>query len=481
MSFRQAFAASTLLALTPLQSQTPINLNVAAVDGAGRPVSGLRAGDFQVFDGGKPRAIVWFHPIAATDQSDFAPATFILLDLLNADAVPGWKTADRDSILTKLSGRIADALEQFDPRGRVYLYLLTPNAQIVAVHGVEPAGTKPVPGSEWARRVRPMLEAALRETPGPGPMFFLLPIVRMEPTWRALTAMIPQMAEVPGPKSFVWISQGVPSLNLEAWRRRRVRVAAPSLQEFAAGLNAVGTAAYGVHQPEQIDMFQFSGNVDSPLEALKRLSELTGGRTYMTDDVTPKAIRDATSDASVVNYRIAFLADRPDRKYRKIRVVAAREGIKVQSAECYDADLPASAAPLEGAIENAVALSPFHHPDIGFTATAATVPGSPDAYRFSLELDPRDMMLLKDGARYQGSLDIVLVEISSRGERHMIPAKTADVQLSEQEYADALNHRLDITREANLDAQTRQVRVVVFDRKSSLSGTLTVALPSTEK
>ena len=58
MSFRQAFAASTLLALTPLQSQTPINLNVAAVDGAGRPVSGLRAGDFQVFDGEIGRAHV---------------------------------------------------------------------------------------------------------------------------------------------------------------------------------------------------------------------------------------------------------------------------------------------------------------------------------------------------------------------------------------------------------------------------------------
>src|SRR5580658_2633561 len=67
-----------------------VNLNVTAVDSRGQPVADLRPEDFQIQDNGKPRSIVWFRALpgkrSQTDRAaTAAPATFILLDLFNAD------------------------------------------------------------------------------------------------------------------------------------------------------------------------------------------------------------------------------------------------------------------------------------------------------------------------------------------------------------------------------------------------------------
>src|SRR5580658_3010554 len=63
-------------------SPSPVSLNVTAVDSHGQSVTGLQAEDFQILDNGKPRKVVW---LRALSHQGSAPATFILVDLYNAD------------------------------------------------------------------------------------------------------------------------------------------------------------------------------------------------------------------------------------------------------------------------------------------------------------------------------------------------------------------------------------------------------------
>jgi len=85
-----------------------------------------------------------------------------------------------------------------------------------------------------------------------------------------------------------------------------------------------------------------------------------------------------------------------------------------------------------------------------------------------------DVELLKEGARYKGSLDIALTEFRADGQRAMILGKPADIDLSEGEYAKALTDGIEITRDAKLDAATMQVRVIALDRNSNLAGSVTI-------
>ncbi len=450
-----------LMAQSGPQSIAPVNLNVTAIDSQGRLVPNLQAGDFQVLDNGKPRPIVWVRELPRKGP----PATFILLDLLNADFAARGLSATE----------ITRAVERLESGDNVYLYLLTAAEKIFAIHSVRQAGAQATAeDGPWTRRVKPMLDQALRQVNGLKTQDDRYAYLRIEPTWKALAVLIPQLAEVPGPKSFVWITQGVENGFFDQGRTFQLDTA--PLRTFAANLNALQTAAYSVEQrpngslPPQ--------NEGSPGDTLAQLSELTGGHVYPSD-ATGQAIEQATGNPLRMNYRIAFLPDRLDGKYHKIRVTAMRKDIKVQTAERYYAVAPPDAAQRDQAIEDAAGRSAFDYPAIAFTAAATPVQGSPGQFRFSIRVHAADVELLKvdllkQGARYKGSLGIAFVESQPDGQKVIADGKPADLDLSADEYAKALTDGIEITSEAKLDAASTQVRVVVLDLTSNLAGTATV-------
>ncbi len=458
-----AIAAAALLAAPPPpETAPPVNLNVTAVDSQGVPVADLRAEDFQVLDNGKPRKIVWARALPRTRT----PATFILLDLLNADFAARGLSANE----------ITHALERLETADNVYLYLLTSAEKIFAIHAVPPPGA-PTGGDReklddgpWTKRIKPMLDDALRQVNGLKSQDDRYSYLRITPTWKALAGLVSQMAEVPGPKSFVWITQGVENGYFEPGRYFHLDTA--PLREFASNLNMLEAAAYAVQQrpngslPPQ--------NEGSPGDTLEQLSALTGGHVFPSDN-TEQAITQATGNALRMNYRIAFLPDRLDGKYHKIRVTVARKDIKIQTAERYYAIAP-DTVQREEALEDAIGRSAFDYPAIGLTATATAVAGAPGQVRFSIRAAAPDVELLKEGTRYKGSLAIAFVELRPDGQRAIVDGKPVDLDMSEEEYAGALKGGIEITRQAKLDAAVVRVRVVALDRNSNLAGTVTVPL-----
>jgi VWFA-related protein len=372
------------------------------------------------------------------------------------------------------SNEITRALEKLESSDNVYLYLLTSQAKIFAIHSVLPPGAQRDDDGPWTRRIKPMLDNALRQVNAFKMQDDRYEYLRIEPTWKALAELVAQIAQVPGPKSFVWITQGIENGYIDPGGQFRADTT--PLRMFTASLNALETAAYAVQQrpsgsiPPQ--------NEGSPGDTLEQLSALTGGHVYPTDN-TEQAIRQATGNAPRMNYRLAFALDRLDGKYHKIRVTTARKDIRIQTAERYYAIAAPERARREEALQNAMAQSPFDDPAIGLTATVAKVQGQPGQFHFSIKLDAPDVELLKEGNRYKGTLTIALVEFRSDGERAMVAGPPVDLDMSEEEYSKALAGGIEITREAKLDATTMQVRVFALDRNSELAGTVTVKVDRT--
>jgi len=446
--------------LAPLLAGQPlVNLNVIAVDRQGQPVPNLRAEDFQILDNGKPRDIAWFRPVSRKGLK--APATFILLDLFNADLAARGLSVNE----------ITRALERLESADNVYLHLLTSTAKIFAIHAVTPPGAQPEAGDgPWTRRIKPMMDQALRQVNALKSQDDRLAWLRIEPTWKALSELTSQMAQVPGPKSFVWITQGVENGYIEVGRQ--VHLDTAPLRNFAAGLNALETAAYAVEQrpsgslPPQ--------NEGSPGDTLAQVSALTGGRVFPTDTTT-QAIKAAASDALRVNYRIAFLPDRLDGKYHKIRVTTTRKDIKIQTTQNYYAIAEPDREQKEEALVDAIGASPFDYPEIGLAVTNAPGPSTPGILSFAIKVDAADVLFLKEGARYKASLAIAVVESDSSGRKTLVDdGMPLDLDLSAEEYANAMTDGIAITRRAKVDETVRQRRLVVMDRNSNLAGTLTV-------
>jgi VWFA-related protein len=432
------------------EGPSPVTLNVTAVDSQGHPVTGLKAEDFQILDNGKPRRVVW---LRALTHNGPAPATFILIDLYNADLEARGLAANE----------VVHALERLESGGSVYLYLLTPAATISPVRGVDSP-----PDDHWTQRVKPMLDEALRKVNGLKSGDSLYADLRIGPTWQALANLATQIAQVPGPKSLVWVTQGVQN---GFWQPGHQFVRDTKyLRNFAALLSALEMAIYTVQQRPSGSLEL--DNEGSPGETLNQLSALTGGRYYTTDK-TEEAIAQAMSGAQSVNYRMAFLPDRLDGKYHKLRVTTARTDIRIQTAQNYYASTP-DLDQLDTGMISAIGASPFDYPEIGVKATLAKV--AQGQYSLAIHVAAPDVVFLREGAIYKARLAVELVEYGANGQRSVTRAVPENLDLNEAEHAKVMTEGIDIMQQALLDDSIRQVRLAVVDRTSNLAGTVTLPL-----
>jgi VWFA-related protein len=461
MRIRIRPALFCLLAIWPtVLPAAPVNLNVIALDTQGRSAADLTAEDFQVTDNGKARRILWVHAVSPKRS----PAVFILLDLLNSDLARRSLSANE----------IAQALEKLEADNNVYLYVLTEGGKVFPVHAVAAARREsPADKVPWTRRVRPLLDDALREVSSLTPQYERDRSLRMEPTWKALGGLLGQMAEVPGPKSFVWITEGVENGYYDEARQFRRDIT--PLRNFAFNLAALQTLAYSVAQrPNGEVLLEDEG---SRGDTLAEVSALAGGRMFPPDH-TEQAILAGIDNARQMNYRIVFEADRMDGKYHKLRVTAARKGLSIQTADHYYAvaEGPAETARLEF-MENAIGASPFEFDAIGL-AIQTRPETAADLLHISIRANTQDLELLQQGGRYKGSLAIAFEAIHADGHRRIVETQPEVLDLSEPEYAKALRDGIVLTRDAKLDAGASQVRAIVLDRNSWLAGTAT--LPSSK-
>jgi VWFA-related protein len=494
MTLRMIFGAIVMLA--PLNGDGPtsneprmLDLNVVAVDSHGQAVTDLTRDELRITDSGKPQTITFFrhrdsglaqapklgpNEFSNRNGSNVPRATLILFDLLNERF--GTRGTTADQLVHDLG-----SLEQAD---YVYLYMLTLDGRLYPVHGLPDAEGEASPpgGVPWTRQIKPLLDQGLRTVLQVRPVD-IDEAVRVQITLRALDGIASELSRVPGHKSIVWLTDGIP---IELGPRRSdigdwVDFT-PLLRQMSEAFDRSGVAIYPVRQvmlgsPQNVDGASRDGM--SSIETLDLLAGMTGGRPDAGKDVGA-AIRQSIIDMRT-SYQVGYYPPEKnwDDKFHKIRVTCTRKGVRIQAKTGYYAWRDTPGEKTEQAINSAVSTR-FDAAEIGLRSTLAR---NPDGKSLHLDahIDAHDVVLVHQGDLYDGQLRLAIVgygpgQLVQRG-----PVTPLDVHYSVQDRDKALQQGIGFVQDVGLTENTTSLRLIVFDRGSNAIGSVTMPVPARGK
>lgn len=486
-SYQRIAAALTLIATPSVaagrKSAEPqgapriVVFDVTALDPRGEPVTDLTAADLQVFDSGKRQEVVFFRPnhpktVSNADLSrdEFSnrahpvpAATVILLDLMNertrADAVT--------------QNELVNALKGQESGTGLYLYILTNNGKLIPVHSLPNPEDDAAADEHWTAQIHPLLDPVINQIFGLRPLEDRDIGYRFQTTLQSVSALGSQIALVPGRKSLVWVTHGVP-ITVPDISGEPLDLS-PEIHRFATSLEKAHIAAYPVDQSSKgagADLNSFS------TQTLEDISSLTGGRNYRSDSVE-LAINQARMD-SRSSYAVGYIAppQQQDGKFHKIRVSSPRHGLRLNAERGYYA-YPDADSGDQDTLANA-ARSPFESPEIGLRAKARDSAGSK---HLDIQIDPADLMFRPLGDDFQ--IDLLLLVFESSGQPPVNPEGFATrpqpptplpihLSMTQEEHAKAVREGTGIERDIALADKTGQVRLVVVDQNSRRYGSLRI-------
>ena len=483
-----------------------VNLNVVALDSHGQPASDLTADDFQVQDQGKHYRIAAFHKNDAKTQTE-APATLgphefsnraaaappsatlILLDLLNLP--PDQQGYARNQLVS--------VLKRLDSAEYVYLYLLTVHGPI-PVRGLPEAQTEPSSAGNWTQNVQARLEDAVSHVYRLAPDMYTEDRVGI--TYMALDALASRLAALPGRKSIVWISHGVPiMIGPQTSTTGMIIQYEPLLRQLSATLDSATISVYPVAdltasgltpsknlgvfdaQPETAPVARGTGPqpqaqvqaTGGSVDTVSELATMTGGRVQLDNNIGA-AVKEAMEDAQV-NYTISYAPGEWDGKYHKVRVACSRRGVKVLAKDGYFAyAAQASTAEQEKAALSAAAWSPFDAAGIGVRATIAPSAKLPQAVHLQVRIDAHDVQLARQNDRFAGNLSVTYVAYDADGKQTAGAPTGFPFRMTPKQRDGALKNGITLSPDLPEGDAIQKIRVIVFDRNSNNVGSVTIPL-----
>jgi VWFA-related protein len=455
----------------PDSTQILRSFRLVATGANGQPVTDLRPEEIQVSDDGKRSPLAFARLLRAAPPGSFGPATLgprefsnrgagvlsastlILIDLLNANITE--RGATWNEVKQSLGG-----LESAD---NVFLFLLTPDANLFPVHAWQPPDAPKETSSEpWTRRVRQLLDQSLREVERIKPLdLTAAPGLTAEPTYRALSILANQYAALPGQKRMIWITHGIP-ITVLGPNGTVYMDFNPLLKQTGAQFSRQGIALYTVHQVDRS-----TAGVDSQ-ETLQGLPPLTGGRWFENDAVGP-AISQAQMDARAT-YQAAYYAPAKsaDGKSHKLRVATTRKGVRILAEESYTAGPPEEIAHSNLEL---VGSRPFDTPDIGLRTSLET---AGKTTHVQIHADPRDLTLQHGGNTYTGELSLVFVYYNADGSQSASQAIMSGVSLTQQQLDEAMKDGYLFNADVEVPSGTRRLRLLVQDTATGIAGSLSM-------
>jgi VWFA-related protein len=441
---------------------------VVVLDGHGRPVPGLTAGDFHLQDQGRYMRIAVCRAsdtaaepeppaLAAGQYSNRSPAgaplgvRVILFDTLNPI----------DPRFAR--NQLARALRQYASDEHVYLYFLTPQG-LEAVRGIPHLSGMTGPlirlgdvdiGQAFDRALKANVDSY-----GVDPN---------DLAYRSLRSLASRLASFPGRKSIIWISRGVEISNASL-RPEYSHDYSRLFAETSLALQRAKVAIYPVGDA-RLEIGSESMGV------LNEISAVTGGRANLNVDVA-SALKQATAD-SRLTYTIGFFPDTWDDKLHKMRITSPVGGVHLLAPASYLAEAQ-RATPAErerAAIQNA-ALSPLESGEIGLQATMEPDAAQPELRHFRIRMNAHDLRVYQDDQdnRYEGSLSITVLAYDGAGRLSSSETTPYLFHLTPADRDAALKGGLNVSVQHAVHASTEKIRVIVFDRYSDAAGSVTIPL-----
>src|ERR1043165_4708136 len=167
------------------------SITFVAFDKQSQPILDLKQDELKLLDNGRPQTIA---SLRRLDEASPSPA-IILYDLLNTIIFAR----------ATVQQQIAQAVQEVPADSATYLYLLAGDATLIPVHGVDSTA-----GASWPRNCIALLDGALRNTAITRPSHLSTVGARVNATYTALIQLAARIAPLPGRKTVVWVTHGVP-------------------------------------------------------------------------------------------------------------------------------------------------------------------------------------------------------------------------------------------------------------------------------
>ena len=528
-----ASSAPTFKAITRL-----VVLNVLVHDRQGRPVGDLSKADFEVTDAGRrqtvslftvnhlavepsgtslaetlPRNIATNRPL--TQAGKPASVTVLLIDQYNTDLI--------DQAYVKR--QVIKFLPTLESNNRVALYILNSKGLEIVHDFTNNAASLSAAMAKTAPHLSRDLQAANADAANTGNehidgmidesntlMSEFFNSNRILNTRAAFKSLADHLSGIPGRKNLVWISGGVPEGLLgnpgvmksfpNATSDAADRYFA-SFDEVGQALNNANVAIYPVDarglqppsfydassnlkigrrpQPNLPDFASYERNQNTT--TMERLARMTGGKAFYNTNDIAKAVHSAIDDSSVTYTLGYYVSDSDwDNRYHKLKVTASRSGVNVRTKQGYlaqDRPTPTSAQ-IEDTLKKAV-WSPLDSTQLSVAARVDSSATLPNASRFAFAITPSEMNLRQENGRYMGELDLLVIQRRKGGEQAAEPKKTIKLALTPERYQSILQNGMVLTEDLTIHADTFAVRIIVLDRSSGATGSVTITIDPEDK
>jgi VWFA-related protein len=445
--------------------------------------AGLTKDDFLLLDQGRPQQIAVFHtassgtapsasnplpippkaisnrPVSNRQSATGRPvesATAVLIDFLNTDfGCLGYERIGMTILLRSLA----------KPDGRIALYTLGENLHVLhdftddpqkladlAAQLEQPHSQKPAALASAIKDYGDLMDLGRDQIHG-------------QMTVKALRPIIQHLSGVPGRKNLVWLMYE-PQIP-------------PAVMAFAQQANIViyPVLVRLVGHPDPNDL-SCGGAESRRSHAAEALAAVTGGRAFFDSLDLTSAVRTTQEDATTAYILGYYPAEETlDGKYHQITVKLRdksleKENLEIHYRSGYLATKVALPAPTPTPQE--LFEGPVDATGIGLSAQASPDPQHPGLYDVSVTVDLHDIHLESNAGHFTGSFELSIPNPSAQ---HTVRTATVPINLTEQQFAEALEHGLTGSVNA-VEPSSGEIRVVVRDPSTGAAGSVRIPVTS---
>jgi VWFA-related protein len=307
----------------------------------------------------------------------------------------------------------------------------------------------------------------------------------------ALQATARHLANIPGRKNLIWISEAFPVFYCPP--HLPCDDYTPDMQEAARALNDANVALYAVDPRGLIGALGRMtgiGNAESRgapspivpgyrmapvgpehVETMNLLAGLTGGEAYYNTNGLEESMLKAVEDSDVA-YTLGFypIEDSQDGKVHKLKVSVNRPGVSLRYRPSYFATKAHTEA--ERPTPELLLRDPLDSTQIGLFGRAVPDPERSGVFGVQISVDLHDIQLQNEGGKWIGSLQLAF---------HVEGAKAAQItsrsiEIPKDQLASALNRGLMITHLIEWAGKPSDLRVAIEDKISGAAGSLRIPL-----
>lgn len=493
-----------------------VEVSVIVEDKSGVPIPGLKKEDFTILDEGKPQPIAFLsspvrsrtttHPQDANVFSNHLNlegqepgATFVILfDALN--------TAFLDQGYARQ--HVLRFLQSMKPQDRVAIFALTNDLVVLHDFSEDAESLR-----NSVERFSPRLLAAFDAS---HPDDFHVPALAGDPSFRAFEGHVSNanseiadsniinrfqstyaaiegianyVASVPGHKSLVWVSGGIPiqigtdrigvaDRASSHFNSSAGSAGARDLNGLAGVLNRADMAIYPIdaHGIDSSDSAAGFNARQDQRDSFRLLADRTGGKAfYGTNDIA-RAMNSAVNDDRYT-YTIGFYPNHGiwNGEFRKIKISLPIEGAHLRYRGGYFAFPRRSESEAARTDLQEAARSPLDATGLDVSVRVKTLaPSSDHLLQVQVTLDPKQFLLHEQENRRKGGLDLLFLEKNAAGTFLVAEKQHFDVNFSGREYDSLAKTGLVLQRRLTINTGSSDVRVLVRDAGSGTMGSVTI-------